>query len=147
MNRGPACQGTHQHDDGDDSRTIICRCEEVTKEALEKAIEQGAETLNELKRMTRAGMGLCQGRTCGALTRKLFAEKRGIPLDQVEPTTVRPPVRPVSLQALGSGVETEEFGAGSGTRRPKGWKFAIQYAKDPETRASEPLASDGKAPE
>lgn len=54
---------------------LICRCEEVSREEIEKAIEDGAVTANEVKRFTRAGMGLCQGRTCRRLVERILSEK------------------------------------------------------------------------
>lgn len=77
---------------------IICRCEEVTEDEIKKAIKSGARTLTGIKRRTRAGMGLCQGKTCQGLVRKLLAlEIRQQPAD-LEPPTVRPPVRAVKLE-------------------------------------------------
>jgi len=38
--------------------------------------------INEIKAVTRAGMGACGGKTCAALTLRLFREE-GIPLDTV----------------------------------------------------------------
>ena len=43
---------------------IICRCEEITEDEIIKSINDGASTVDEVKKFTRAGMGLCQGRTC-----------------------------------------------------------------------------------
>ena len=50
-----------------DAETMICRCEDVTREMILKCIAEGYETLDEIKRVTRAGMGPCQGRTCRQL--------------------------------------------------------------------------------
>ena len=74
---------------------LICRCEEVFPGEIEKAIEDGAVTANEVKRFTRAGMGLCQGRTCRRLVERILSEKTGIPLSEIQPSTYRQPVRPV----------------------------------------------------
>ena len=82
---------------------IICRCEEITRAELKAAIEDGALTMNELKRLTRAGMGLCQGRTCRRSAERLLAEETGLPLDTILPSTYRQPVRPIKLGLLGSG--------------------------------------------
>lgn len=79
---------------------IICRCEEVTRKEIEQAIADGTMSMNELKRYTRAGAGLCQGRTCRRLTERILAEKTGIPLSEIEPATFRQPVRPVSIGLL-----------------------------------------------
>ncbi|HQB84187.1 MAG TPA: (2Fe-2S)-binding protein, partial [Candidatus Rifleibacterium sp.] len=43
---------------------IICRCQDVTEDEIIAAIRQGATTIDEIRRLVRAGMGSCQGRTC-----------------------------------------------------------------------------------
>ncbi|HBN80615.1 MAG TPA: hypothetical protein DD433_04460, partial [Ruminococcaceae bacterium] len=48
-----------------DDDLIICRCEEITKGEIRRAVHEGMWTLTEVKRFLRAGMGLCQGQTCG----------------------------------------------------------------------------------
>lgn len=47
----------------DDDR-IICRCEEVTKGEIRRAVHDGMFTITEIRRYLRCGMGLCQGQTC-----------------------------------------------------------------------------------
>lgn len=84
-----------------DKDIIICRCEEVTLGEIEKAIAEGATTLAEVKRRTRAGMGLCQGRTCSKVIAKLISKYTGQPLKDILPSTFRPPVRVVKLKILG----------------------------------------------
>lgn len=42
---------------------IICRCNNVSREIIEKAIRDGAKTLNEIFDATSAGVGPCGG-TC-----------------------------------------------------------------------------------
>ncbi|MBF2997444.1 (2Fe-2S)-binding protein, partial [Pseudomonas aeruginosa] len=44
--------------------TVICRCEQVTRGDIERALEQGVQDIAGLKMRTRAGMGDCQGRMC-----------------------------------------------------------------------------------
>jgi len=84
----------------DDNDMIICRCEEITKSTIKEAIRNGMQTLNGIKRITRAGMGLCQGQTCQRLVSQILAEELGLSLAEIEPTTARGPVRPLSLSAL-----------------------------------------------
>lgn len=87
-----------------DKDIVICRCEEVTWSQIEEAIERGLCTPRDIKQWTRAGMGLCQGRTCRSLLCQLVAEKLGIDVSEVTPPTSRPPLRPVRLKELaGSG--------------------------------------------
>lgn len=86
-----------------DDDLVICRCEEVTKGEIKEAIRNGMRTLNGIKRITRAGMGLCQGQTCQRLVSQILAEELGIPPAEVEPTTTRAPVRPVRFSVFASG--------------------------------------------
>lgn len=53
-----------------DPDTIVCRCEEVSARSVPKAVESGAWNLRSIKALTRAGMGYCQGRTCGPILRQ-----------------------------------------------------------------------------
>lgn len=82
----------------DDNR-IICRCEEVTLGEIRKAINGGARDLDAIKRMTRAGMGLCQSKTCYNLIAQIIHAETDISLSQLKPFTVRPPVRPISVKS------------------------------------------------
>jgi len=82
--------------------TIICRCEDITRAELLEAISQGCETIDEIKRFTRAGMGPCQGRNCRELIARELSAIYGIPMEEVLMPTFRPPGRPISLGALAS---------------------------------------------
>lgn len=56
-----------------DDATVVCRCEDVTAGALRRAAESTrSRGLRSLKLTTRAGLGLCQGRTCGAAVEDLL---------------------------------------------------------------------------
>ncbi len=72
------------HDDD-----IVCRCERVTAREIRDAIQAGCRDMNELKTLTRAGMGACGGKTCQALILRLFREC-GVDPDEVTKATVRP---------------------------------------------------------
>lgn len=80
--------------------TVICRCEEITRAALEPAIAIGLEGPNQLKSFSRAGMGPCQGRLCGLTVQALIAEKTGRPMAEVGYYRLRPPVKPITLSEL-----------------------------------------------
>lgn len=73
----------------------ICRCEEVTRKEIEEAIADGATTLAGIKRRTRAGMGLCQGRTCQRLITQMLAKVEDPA--EITPPTSRPPVRAIKI--------------------------------------------------
>lgn len=87
------------------AQVALCRCEQVTIGEVRQAIEEGALTINDIKRRTRAGMGLCQGIFCTRAMALLLHAERGIPLCEIVPMTERPPARPVPLASL---VEIEE---------------------------------------
>ncbi|MEO3475785.1 FAD-dependent oxidoreductase [Roseomonas sp. CAU 1739] len=76
--------------------TIICRCEDVTAAALRGVMAGGARTLAALKKETRAGMGRCQGRMCGATVARLA----GAPAEEAAFAAPRAPIRPIPAAAL-----------------------------------------------
>ena len=88
-----------------DEALVICRCEEVTKAEILDAIHEGCTTLDEIKRMTRAGMGLCQGRTCGNLISQILKQEGVLSEGAATPMKVRFPLRPVTLEAIALGAE------------------------------------------
>lgn len=85
-----------------DDDMIICRCEEVTKGEVRKAVYDGMVTLTEVRRYLRTGMGLCQGQTCGRLIKGIVARELGISPLELEPATSRAPMRPVEMRVLGN---------------------------------------------
>ena len=87
---------------------LICRCEEVTVGDIRKAIAEGARTVDGIKRVTRAGKGLCQGRTCRGLVERILCEELQKGPESLGYPSVRPPVRPMSIETfLGLDAETE----------------------------------------
>lgn len=66
--------------------TVVCRCEEVSMQALQEHSDWRAAKLQ-----TRYGMGPCQGRVCGEAARFLFGW---------EPDGVRPPVTAARIGTL-----------------------------------------------
>ena len=78
------------------NETIICRCERVSAGKIRSLIRSGSRDINEIKALTRAGMGACGGKTCTALIHRLFREE-GIPLSEVINPSNRPLVSEVSI--------------------------------------------------
>jgi NAD(P)H-nitrite reductase large subunit len=81
-------------------RDYICRCEEIPRSAVRDAINEGNLTLNDIKRRTRAGMGVCQGIYCLRSVAMMIESEAGVPADTLEPMTARPPARLVTLGSL-----------------------------------------------
>jgi hypothetical protein len=57
-------------------------------------------TANAVKLVTRAGMGMCQGRSCQPALCALVAAETGQDVAAVGSYTARPPVKPIPLAAL-----------------------------------------------
>jgi NAD(P)H-nitrite reductase large subunit len=79
---------------------FICRCEEVTESDVLKAIERGARDIDGVKRLTRAGMGLCQGKTCSVLIRNILYRELKIKKEDLPEATTRPPLRLIPSRAF-----------------------------------------------
>src|SRR5829696_5414744 len=77
--------------------TLTCRCEEILLEEIVAAFTAGAQTVDDVKRRTRAGMGVCQGIYCVPVIAAMAAQAAGLPVDRVAGMTARPPVRPIAL--------------------------------------------------
>jgi len=61
--------------------TIVCRCEEVDLAGIQHALTRGARDGRSMKMLSRAGMGLCQGRTCAFATATLTSRSTDERLD------------------------------------------------------------------
>ncbi|MGL4975658.1 MAG: (2Fe-2S)-binding protein, partial [Bosea sp. (in: a-proteobacteria)] len=81
---------------------VVCRCEEVTARTIRDAVKAGCLGSNQVKSFTRCGMGPCQGRQCAVTLRQIVADARGKPVAEVEPLTIRPPLKPLTLGELAS---------------------------------------------
>jgi sarcosine oxidase subunit alpha len=68
---------------------IVCRCERIPAGAIRTLIRLGIRDLNQIKAMTRAGMGACGGKTCENLILQMFKEE-GVHLEEVTLNTMRP---------------------------------------------------------
>lgn len=109
--------------------TIVCQCEGVTRadllgvappayldrpealsaRSLATLARDGRVDPDQIKRLTRAGMGACQGRRCRTQVACLLADATGVP---ITPATYRMPVRPVPLGLLADHDETAAMAAG-----------------------------------
>ena len=88
--------------------TIVCRCEDVTRGQIDGAIEDGADSINQLKAWTRCGMGPCQGRMCGETVASLLSRRVG-GREPAGSWTGRAPIRPVPVADLVGEVAYEDI--------------------------------------
>jgi hypothetical protein len=107
---------------------MVCQCEEVSRRelldlspprylqsevrrpdgGLAGLSENGRTSQDFVKRLTRAGMGHCQGKRCRDHCAMLLADHGGHELSTIRSGSYRAPVRPVSLNVLWADDETEE---------------------------------------
>lgn len=87
-------------EEGIDDDLLVCRCEEVTKGEIRKAVHQGIFTIEEMRRYLRSGMGLCQGQTCSKLVKSIIANELKVSPAEVEPASSRAPMRPIEMRIL-----------------------------------------------
>src|SRR5882724_4179838 len=99
----------------------ICQCEEVTRRELVETepprylkwqspqmsarsvttlLRDGPLSQDQIKRLTRAGMGPCQSRRCREQVGLLLAQAANTTLDRIPLPTFRPPIRPLPLNVL-----------------------------------------------
>ncbi|KAB3526757.1 (2Fe-2S)-binding protein [Alkaliphilus serpentinus] len=85
--------------------TIICRCSDLTQGDIRELIAKGYRTFDELKRISRIGMGPCQGRTCMQLVLRELSIATGKPISELAPGTFRPPVKSIKLGEILEAIE------------------------------------------
>ena len=100
--------------------TLVCQCEEVSRadligvqpprylsrsdtmgtRSLGTLLEDGPPDAEQVKRLTRAGMGLCQGRRCREQISLLLAMAANLPPKSAPRGNWRVPVRPLPLGVM-----------------------------------------------
>ena len=93
------------------TKTILCLCRDVSEEDVRRAVAEGYDDIETLKRFTGACTGPCQGKTCVDATRRLVVELTGRDLADVPAPPRRPPAVPVRLGTLAA---EEDVAAGDG---------------------------------
>ena len=88
-----------------DDEMLVCRCEEITVGEIRQAIAEGATDVIGVKRRTRAGMGLCQGKTCEKMVQQILAQELCIGPEETGSSSIRPPVRPITFGTLAGGAK------------------------------------------
>ena len=82
------------------SDTVVCRCESISLHSIEQSFTDGAVTAGASKRLTRAGMGRCQGRYCSTSVAAIAAGSTGIPQDDFSGFAPQAPVRPIEIAKI-----------------------------------------------
>jgi sarcosine oxidase subunit alpha len=85
------------------SRGIVCLCEDVRVDELERAWDEGFRSTEILKRYTTATMGPCRGALCHRHVRAFVDSRPGSTGLGSGPMTARPPVRGITLEQVAAG--------------------------------------------
>lgn len=88
-------------------RIFICRCEDVTLDDVEKTIELGLCTIEEIKRYTGLGTGPCQGKECLVGLTRYLLQRQLLNSSSVQPFTARPPTEAVTFAQLATFVKSD----------------------------------------
>lgn len=86
---------------------IICRCEDITLQQILDLLDQGYTTFEDLKRLSRVGMGPCQANTCGHLIQKEISKYLNISIEDVPIQKVRPMTIGVLLKMIAEDQDNE----------------------------------------
>lgn len=83
-----------------DDDVTVCRCEEVTAKTIRALVSSGQTAPEQVKAVSRCGMGPCQGRMCSSSLIEIMASETGGNAQDLPPLNVRPPVRNIGLGEL-----------------------------------------------
>ncbi|MCX7648801.1 MAG: (2Fe-2S)-binding protein, partial [Elusimicrobiales bacterium] len=85
---------------------VVCRCERVSLGEIRKWIRKGVRDLNQLKALTRAGMGACGSKTCGSLLLSIMRSE-GVKIEEITDLTKRPLFIEIELKSF-AGLDKKE---------------------------------------
>lgn len=88
--------------------TPVCRCEEVSLRAIEDAFATGIRSIGALKRVTRAGMGRCQGRYCAPILSELSSRRSAVQPEESSWFAPAPPFKPITLSVVAAALRADE---------------------------------------
>jgi NADPH-dependent 2,4-dienoyl-CoA reductase/sulfur reductase-like enzyme/Fe-S-cluster-containing hydrogenase component 2/bacterioferritin-associated ferredoxin len=89
-------------DDAD--AAMLCLCERVTVSAVRALVRKGITDINQIKAVTRAGMGACGSKTCETIVKSVLRQE-GVPMERVTSNTKRPVFVEVPLGVLAGANE------------------------------------------
>ncbi len=80
--------------------TVVCRCESIPLSTIDEHAGGGIASAGAVKRVTRAGMGCCQGRFCGFVVANRVASYTGTAVGPFDGFAPQAPFRPTSVSLL-----------------------------------------------
>lgn len=89
-------------------RYLRWESEQINRRNLQTQLNDNRVNPNQIKRLTRAGTGICQGRQCREQVAMLLSDQADVDLSEVPLMTYRAPVRPLPLNVMWPDDETEQ---------------------------------------
>ena len=89
-------------------RFLKWESERTSRQSLGTLVQDAPVNPDQVKRLTRAGMGHCQGRLCREQVSLLLAEESSTDVAEVPLMSYRPPVRPLPLRVMWPHEESEQ---------------------------------------
>ena len=89
-------------------RYLEWRSEQMSRRNLQTQLKDNPANPNQVKRLTRAGTGTCQGRNCREQVALLLAEESNTDIEDVPLSTYRAPLRPLPLNVMWPDDESED---------------------------------------
>lgn len=81
-------------------KSFLCLCLDITEADVDRAIAEGFDDPETLKRYTACFMGPCQGKACMDTILARLAERTGADPADLRRPTMRPPAHPIRLGVL-----------------------------------------------
>ena len=89
------------------AKAFVCVCHDVTTEDVRRAVREGYDDPETLKRFTAALMGPCQGKWCSRVLLAEIARHTGTAPDALRTPSARPPAVPIRLGQLATTEDGE----------------------------------------
>lgn len=88
--------------DENDPNRIVCRCEQVRQKEILEALHRGIKitSTDGVKRRTRAGMGICQGKFCEPRVKKIIAKTYDIEEDKITTRGIGSGSEPIRVEIM-----------------------------------------------
>jgi NADPH-dependent 2,4-dienoyl-CoA reductase/sulfur reductase-like enzyme len=83
-----------------EEETVVCRCLSISYSQIKSGISEDTLSAGASKRISRVGMGRCQGRYCSPVIQKLIAENSGLDINERSGFAPQMPIKPVEIGVI-----------------------------------------------
>ena len=86
--------------------TVVCRCLSISYAQIKAGISEDTLSAGASKRISRVGMGRCQGRYCSPVIQKLISENSGTEINERSGFAPQIPIKPVEIGVIAYSQES-----------------------------------------